>query len=108
MEMEATYQYTWKNGVTICSKYSVGFARALQKDMIFVDLLTGDTYRVFSICKANGKDRDNLGMPEDVVQTFSAKPLSEEQLGALREKLGFQVDENLRPKEHFAILPTVG
>ena len=68
--MKAPYQYTWKNDITTCSNRSVGFPIGLQKDMIFVDLHTGDTYKVFSIYKAKENDRDNLEMPDDVVQRF--------------------------------------
>jgi hypothetical protein len=105
--MKAPYQYTWKNGIVIRSDHTVRFPRPLQKDMIFADLLTGDTYQVLSIFKAKENDRDNLDMPEDVVQTFSTKPLSKEQLNALRERHKFQPDEQLRPGEVFAILDSI-
>src|SRR5216684_6728625 len=95
--MKAPYQYTWKNGIVIRSGRALGFHVALQKDTIFADLLTGDTYQVLSIFKAKENDRDNLDMPEDAVQTFSTKPLSKEQLHALRERYKFEPDEQLRP-----------
>ncbi len=61
--------------------------------MVFADLLTGHTYRVLSTFRAKENDRDNLEMPEDVVQTFSAEPLSKEELDALHERYKFQQDE---------------
>ncbi|MGA8502389.1 MAG: hypothetical protein WB683_12635 [Candidatus Sulfotelmatobacter sp.] len=105
--MKAPYQYTWKNGIVIRSDRAVGFPIALQNDMIFADLLTGNTYQVLSIFKAKENDRDNLDMPEDVVQTFSIKPLSKEQLDALRERHKFQPDEQLGPGEVLAILESI-
>jgi hypothetical protein len=104
--MKVPYHYTWKNGIVIRSDRAIGFHIVLQKDMIFADLMTGDTYQVLSIFEANENDRDNLNMPEDIVQTFLTKPLSKEQLDALRERYKFQPNDQLRPGEAFAILPT--
>jgi hypothetical protein len=46
-------------------------------------------------------------MPEDVVQTLSTRTLSKEQLETLREKHNFKLDEQLKPREEFALLDSV-
>jgi|SRR5271169_1146317 len=102
--MKAAHQYTWKNDITFCSNQEVRFPIALQKDMTFVDLLNGKTYKVLSVQKAKENDRDNLQMPEDVVQTLSAGSLSVEELATLRAKYKFQPDEQLTPGGELAIL----
>jgi hypothetical protein len=102
--MSNVYKYTWKDGITIFSKHQIEFPQPLLDGMIFVDLLTGKTYRVNALYKAKEFDRAGPGMAEDVVHTFPFESLSEEQLIAVRKKYKFEVYEGLAPKEQFAIL----
>jgi hypothetical protein len=46
-------------------------------------------------------------MPEDVVQTFPARPLTDEELTDLREEYKFQPNQDTGPGEEFAILDLV-
>jgi len=46
-------------------------------------------------------------MPEDVMQTFPAGSIPEDQLVALRKKHNFEVHEGLGRREAFAILEEV-
>jgi hypothetical protein len=84
--MHYAYNYTWKHNFTISSARELGFDQPLKEKMAFASLKTGATYRVVSIGKAKENDRDNDQMPEDVVQTFSGRQLTEETLSALREQ----------------------
>jgi hypothetical protein len=84
--MGKIYKYTWKNGIEMLSAYAVAFNQELVKDKVFVDLRNGDAHRVFSVHKAKDNDRDNADMPEDVVQTFLIKALSEKELESLRQE----------------------
>jgi hypothetical protein len=90
--------------VAFQSDTEIGFPQALQKDMRFVDLLTGNAYLVLSIHKAKENDRHNLEMPGDVVQTISAGSLPLAQLESMREKCKIKVGENLKPRREFAVL----
>src|ERR1700722_17034925 len=107
--MKATvYKYTWKHEIAFATRKQLEFRRVpLQPGMVFVDLLNGRAYRVHSIFKAKENDRFHTAMPEDVVQTFPARPLTDEELAALRERYKFQPDELTGPSEEFAILDLV-
>lgn len=80
------YNYTWKNGLCLTSNQSLSFEFPLTKDMMFVNLETGKRFKVFSVDKAKENDRHNTDMPEDVVQTFDAGVLTEQQLAELRKR----------------------
>ncbi len=101
------YKYTWKHGISFTSNIQVEFLRPLLQGMIFVDLSNGRTYRVHSLYKAKEMDRLHKGMPEDVVHTFPAGSLSDEELAALRKKHHFQPNEQLGPGEQFALLDSI-
>jgi hypothetical protein len=102
------YKYTWKHEIAFATTKQLEFRKApLQPGMIFVDLLNGKAYRVHSIFKAKENDRFHSAMPEDVVQTFPARPLTDNELTALRERYKFQPDQNTGPGEEFAILDLV-
>jgi hypothetical protein len=102
------YKYTWKHEIAFATRKQLEFRKApLQPGMIFVDLLSGKAYRVHSIFKAKENDRFYSAMPEDVVQTFPARPLTDEELTALRERYKFQLDQSTGPGEEFAILDLV-
>jgi hypothetical protein len=109
--MSTNHEYTWKHGISILSQHTLQFSRPLLVGMIFVDLLNGEAYRVHSLYKAKGLDRSGTTMPEDVVQTFPSGSVTEDQLAALREKHNYQVNNDMLPREDFAILekavPTV-
>ena len=68
-------------------------------DSLFADLRTGETYRVLAVFKARENDRHNSMMPEDVVQTFPAKQLSEQELADLRRQCKWE-----EGKAKFALL----
>jgi hypothetical protein len=69
--------------------------------------LSGEAYRVHSLYKAKDFDRSGTQMPEDVMQTFPAGSIPEDQLVALRKKHNFEVHEGLGRREAFAILEEV-
>jgi hypothetical protein len=99
------FKYTWKHEIAFATRRQIEFSKvSLKPGMIFVDLLSGRAYRVHSIFKAKENDRFHPAMPENVVQTFAARPLTEEELTKLRERYKFQPDQNTRPGEEFAIL----
>jgi hypothetical protein len=87
--MDPLYKYTWKRDVTDGSDRGLTFTKPLPKDGIFVNLRTGEAHRVFAIFTANENDRERSDLPEDVVQTFPADPLSQEQLEILRRQCEF-------------------
>jgi hypothetical protein len=104
----SVYRYTWKHEIAFATRKQLEFRKSpLEPGMIFVDLLNGKTYRVHSVFKAKENDRFHSAMPEDVVQTFPARPLANEELSALRERYKFQPDQDARPGEEFAILDLV-
>jgi hypothetical protein len=102
--MSNDYNYTWKHGISILSKHSLRFPQPLLSGMIFVDLLNGEAYRVHSLYMAKDFDRAGTTMPEEVVQTFPAGSITEDQLVGLRRKHRFEVTDALCPREEFAIL----
>lgn len=102
--MGTIFNYTWKHEISIFSKHGLHFTQPLTAGMIFVDLLNGKAYRVHSVYKAKEFDRAGTTMPEDVVQTFPAGSVTEDQLETLRKKHKFEVQEGLGPREEFAIL----
>jgi hypothetical protein len=101
------YKYTWKHEIAFATRRQLGFRKPLERGMIFVDLVNGKSYRVHSIFKAKENDRFHPAMPEDVVQTFAAKPLTDGELIALRERYKFQPDQGTGPGLEFAILDLV-
>ena len=84
--MATLYEYTWKHNITITSSSQLTFSRPLAEGSQFANLRTGETYRVLAVFKARENDRHNSMMPEDVVQTWSASHLSEQELADLRRK----------------------
>lgn len=102
--MSTLYRYTWKHEISILSKRQLEFPQPLLSGMIFADLLNGKAYRVHSVFKAKEHDRFVEQMPDDVVQTFTAGTLSEDDLTALRKKHKYEVQEGYEPNADFALL----
>ena len=101
------YTYTWKHEISILSNRSLEFPEPLVVGTIFVDLQNGKAYRVHHVGKAKDLDRKVSQMPDEVVQTFSAGTISEENLTALRVKHKYE-PEGLEPNFDFAILDIGG
>jgi hypothetical protein len=102
--MSNVYKYTWKHGISMLSNLSVSFRQPLSEGMAFVDLFTGDVYRVHSLHKAKEGDRYIEQMPEDVVHTFPMRTLSDEELSTVRRKHKYEPQEDSKPHDSFAIL----
>lgn len=92
------FDYIWKhNGPQPVDETSVRFReKALEKDVVFADLLNGRTFRVFAVSEGTKEPGTFKHVPKDIVYTFDAKSLSEEDLTQLRTRCKFEDGDDWR------------
>jgi hypothetical protein len=85
------FDYIWKHdGPLSVDETSVRFrTKPLEKDVVFADLRNGRTFRVFAVSEGTKEPGTFKHVPKDIVHTFDAKPLSEEELTELRTRCKF-------------------
>lgn len=85
------FDYVWKhNGPLSVGETSVRFReKPLEKDVVFTDLRNGRAFKVFAVSKGSQELGTFKHVPKDVVHTFDAKSLSEEELTQLRTRCKF-------------------
>ncbi len=82
-------EYVWKHGIEAFADFTLKFEIPLEVGNVFVDLYTGERYKVLSVPQEKGRD---------VVQTWSAGSCSKEGLTEIRRKAGYVVTENGKPR----------
>ena len=89
------FDYIWKhNGPLPVDETSVRFrTKLLEKDVVLADLRNGRAFRVFAVSKGTKEPGTFKQVPKDIVHTFDAKPLSEEELTQLRTRCKFEDGE---------------
>jgi hypothetical protein len=85
------FDYVWEHsGHLPVHETSVRFrAKALEKDDVFVDLRNGRTFKVFAVSPGANEPGTFNHVPKDIVHTFDAKSLSQEELTQLRTRYKF-------------------
>jgi hypothetical protein len=91
MQTVKVFDYVWKhNGPLPVDATSVRFRDTpLEKDVVFGDLRNGRTFKVYGVSKGTTEPGTFKHVPKDVVHTFDAKPLSEEELTQVRMRCKF-------------------
>lgn len=86
------FDYVWKhNGPLPVDATSVRFRdKPLEKDALFADLRNGRTFKVSAVSKGPEEPGTFKHIPKDVVHTFDAKSLSEEELTQMRTRCKFE------------------
>ncbi len=92
------FDYVWRhNGPLPVDATSVRFRdKPLEKDIVFVDLRNGRAFKVVAVSKGAEEPGTFKHVPKDVVHTFDAKSLSEEELTRLRTRCKFEDDDEWR------------
>ncbi len=85
------FDYVWKhNGPLPVDATSVRFRdKPLEKDAVFADLRNGRTFKVFAVSKGT-EPITFKHVPKDIVHTFDAKSLSEQEVAQLRIRCKFE------------------
>jgi hypothetical protein len=86
------FDYAWKhNGPLPVDETSVRFRdKPLEKDVVFADLRNGREFKVFAVSKGTEELGTFKHAPKDVVHTFDAKTLSDDELIQLRTRCKFE------------------
>ena len=82
-------EYIWKHGIEADTDFTLKFDNLLEVGNFFVDLCTGERYKVLAVTKDKGRD---------AVQTWAAGSCSEEQLARIREKAGYVLTDDCKPR----------
>jgi hypothetical protein len=92
------FDYVWKhNGPLPVDATSVRFRdKALEKEAVFADLRNGRSFKVFAVSKGTEELGTFKHVPKDIVHTFDAKSLSEEELMQLRTRCKFEDGDEWR------------
>jgi hypothetical protein len=95
LTMVKFFDYIWKHdGPLLVKERSVRFEmKPLEKDAVFADLRDGRAFRVSAVSKGTKKLGTFRQVPKDIVHTFDAKPLSDEELAQLRTRCKFDEDD---------------
>jgi hypothetical protein len=90
--MAKVYDYDWvhKGPLSSPDDTPMRFTKPLEIGSMFADLRNGRTYNVLAISK-KVKEPGSF-KPKETVQTSDAKPISEEQLTALRDSHKYKED----------------